>query len=246
MNRRLIARNEDGFICNYADRKVLRIKELASVPASSAFPMYTIGLKGAFGAGKSTLCSGMIARDPEHFYLATDKADNKPMGTFLPRYNTVIIGTYLNPCGGCDGLAPKMVQEYLRLLWPYNVHIVYEGAIVAGIISTFYELSKKLREEHYREVAFCFLNTPVEECIRRIYVRNGGKPFSEANVAAKASSVWSSFEHYVRAGDVRCSVVNTAGNKNEVLDRFLGLYPELTSAASQQSGSRVEDMRRTA
>jgi hypothetical protein len=245
MNRRLIARNEDGFICNYADRKVLRIEDFASLPESDPIPKHTIGLKGAFGAGKSSLCIGMIARDSEHFYLTANTTDKKPIGTFLPRYNTAIIGTYLNPCGGCDGLAPRMVQEYLRLLWPYNVHIVYEGAIVAGIISTFYELSKELRQEHYREISFCFLNTPVTECIRRIYVRNGGKPFNEANVAAKDGSVWSSFEHYVRKGDVRCSVLNTNRSKEEVLDCFLELYPELNASQSQQPGNEIGE-RKTA
>jgi hypothetical protein len=236
MNPRVFARDSDGFLCNYAGRKVLRLGELVSSSASGEFPMSTVGLKGAFVAGKSSLCSGMIARDSEHFYLTADMTDKKPMGTFLPRYNTVILGTYLNPCGGCDGLVPRMVQDYLRWLWRYSVHIVYEGAIIAGILSTYYELSKRLRDEHFREVSFCFLNTPVEECVRRIYQRNGGKQFKEANVAAKNDSVWRSFEHYVRAGDVRCSVLNTAGNKEEVLDRFLGLYPELAAVPSQQAG----------
>lgn len=246
MNGRAIARNSDGFLCNYAGRKVVRLEELAAVPAGSAFPMHTIGLKGTFGAGKSTLFKSLIARDRDHCYLTAEKAETKPIGTFLPRYNIAIIGTYLNPCGGCDGLAPRMVQQYLALLWSYNVHVLYEGAIVAGIISTFYELTKQLRGRHYREVCFCFLNTPVETCIRRIYERNGGKLFKEANVAAKNRSVWRFYEVYARQGDVQCSVLNTDGTKEEVLGRFLITYPALDEVRAQQTGDEIESNRRAA
>jgi hypothetical protein len=242
--KRLVQRDAEGWIREYANRKVVRIDDLPRPPACSAIAKYALGLKGTFGAGKSTLFNTLISLDSDHCYLTADRAEVKPVGTFLPRYNAAIIGTYLNQCGGCDGFAPRMVQRYLRLLWPYSVHILYEGGIVAGIISTFYELSKQLREEHYREVSFCFLNTPVEECVRRIYVRNGGKPFNEANVAAKNGSIWSAFELYVRKGDVRCSVLNTANSKEKVLDHFFGLYPELVVSRSRQPGDEIN--RRTA
>lgn len=246
MKRLAITRNAEGWLCKCANRKVIRISDLTSAPTGTAITKYALALKGTFGAGKSSLFKALIARDPAHLYLTADMAEAKPIGTFLPRYNTAIIGTYLNPCGGCDGLAPRMVQQYLRLLWPYNVHVLYEGAIVAGIISTFYELTKKLSEGQYRQTSFCFLNTPVEACIRRIYERNGGKPFKETNVAAKNRSVWRSYEVYARQGDVHCSVLNTDGTKEEVLGRFLGMYPELDASQAQQPGDETESNRRAA
>jgi hypothetical protein len=71
----------------------------------------------------------------------------------------------------------------------------------------------------------------VEECVHRIYERNGGKPFKEANVAAKNRSIWRSYELYARTGDIHCSVLNTDGSKEEALDRFLSVYPELQAPA---------------
>jgi hypothetical protein len=245
VKRLAITRNAEGWLCEYANRKAIRISDLTSVTNGRVNTKYALALKGTFGAGKSTLFNTLLARDPDHCYLTADMAETKPMGTFLPRYNTAIIGTYLNACGGCDGLAPRMVQQYLRLIWPYDVHILYEGAIVAGIISTFYELTKKLREEHYREVCFCFLKTSVEACIRRIYERNAGKPFKEANVAAKNRSIWRAYEVYTRQGDVQCSVLNTDGSKEEVLERFLCMYPEL-DASQAQPGDKIESNRRAA
>jgi hypothetical protein len=227
-------RDVDGWLAEYAGRYVMRVQHLRSDRAKTNDPKYTIGLKGTFGAGKSTVAMMLIGQDSEHYFVTAAQSDKKPIATFLPKFNLVIVGTYLNQCGGCDGLAPRAVQQYLRLLWPYDCHILYEGAIVAGIISTYYELTKALRNEHHRDVSFCFLNTPVEECVRRIYLRNGGKKFNEANVAAKDSSIWTAYELYVRKSDVQCSVLNTSCTKEEVRQGFLSLYPRLGATQIQE------------
>jgi predicted kinase len=74
-----------------------------------------------------------------------------------------------------------------------------------------------------REISFCFLDTPLSECLRRINERNGGRPINERIVASKHRTIARHAEYY-RAGGIRSELLSTAGSKQEVLDRFVRLY----------------------
>jgi hypothetical protein len=171
------------------------------------------------------------AHKPNWVYLTLSKADKKPVATFCPTYDTVILGTYLTACGGCDSIGDtQMVKTLLARLWRKNVHILFEGVIVGDIKSTFYELMLEFNQVHPREVSFCFMGTKYRECLRRIQHRNGGKAINEGMVKAKYINSCKHLQYYLEQGNVDCRVLRTTGTPREVFTRFRGLYPNLGPA----------------
>ena len=227
MARRSIVRDKDGFITSFDGVPVWRLSELKPAKGPRK-PLYVINLKGCNGSGKSTVPIGMINHDNKTVLLTMSPEDKKPVATFCPTYDIVWLGTYLTACGGCDSLGDtQVVKQILKMLWKKDVHIGFEGVIVGDIKSTFYEILQGFRSVHEREVSFCFMGTPLKECLRRIQVRNGGKEINTALVASKYKNSVTHLKFYLEQGDVDCKVLKTRGTKLEVLQRFLGLYPDL-------------------
>lgn len=227
MAHRSIERDADGFITLYDGIPVWRLSELKPAKGPRK-PLYVINLKGCNGSGKSTIPLRMIQSDKQTVLLTVSKDDKKPVATFCPTYGVVWLGTYLVKCGGCDSLGDtQVVKQLLKLLWKKNVHIAYEGVIVGDIRSTFYEIMQAFREVHPREVCFCFMGTPLKECLRRIQIRNGGKEINEDLVKGKYRNSVKQLRYYLEQGDVNCSVLNTHGTMQDVFKRFLGMFPDI-------------------
>lgn len=223
--KRDIQRDTEGWITEWDGVEVRRI---SSIPfAQNLPPMSCINLKGCNGSGKSTIPMWFI-RDNPYVYLTLSPADKKPVATLLPLINLVILGTYVTACGGCDSLSDtQVVKELLKQLWKRKCHIMYEGVIVGDIKSTFYDLMVAFRGVYDRNISFCFMGTKFSECLRRIQVRNGGKPIKEDLVKSKYKNSITHLKYYLSQGNVECRVLDTAGSVSEVAQRFLELYPVL-------------------
>lgn len=227
MARRSIERDADGWITRYGDLPVQRLSTVKMAKGPRA-PLYAINLKGCNGAGKSTIPIRMIAADKQTVLLTMSPEDKKPVATYCPQYQCVILGTYLTACGGCDSLGnTQVVKELLKRLWKKDVHIIFEGVIVGDIKTTFYELLQGFRKVHARDVSFCFMGTAVSECLLRIQRRNGGKEINETLVKQKYRNSVTHLKFYLSQGDVDCKVLKTTGPPQDVFKRFLAMYPSI-------------------
>lgn len=225
--KRAITRDSDGYIDSYDGIPVQRLSSVGRAKGPRA-PLYVINLKGANGSGKSTIPIRMIKKDKQVVLLVTSPEDKKPVATYCPTFQVVILGTYLTACGGCDSLGnTQVVKELLKLLWKKDVHILYEGVIVGDIKSTFYELMVEFRKVHPRVVSFCFMGTTLKECLRRIQIRNGGKKINEDLVSSKYRNSVTHLRYYLDQEDVECKVLKTHGTMQDVFARFRALYPNL-------------------
>jgi predicted ABC-type ATPase len=228
--RRAITRDSDGYIDSYDGHPVWRLSALKAAKGPRA-PLYVINLKGCNGSGKSTVPIRMIKGDEQTVLITMSVDDKKPVATFCPQFQVVILGTYLTACGGCDSLGnTQVVKELLKKLWKKDVHILYEGVIVGDIKSTFYEVMIGFRNVHPRDVHFCFMGTKLEECLRRIQKRNGGKDINTDLVQQKYKNSVGHLKYYVAQGDVGVEVLKTHGTMQDVFKRFCAMFPRLGPA----------------
>jgi thymidylate kinase len=155
-----------------------------------------VNLRGTNGSGKSTVARGLIMVDPEAriVYLAEYKteagAERWVPGYHVPKLDLVVVGPYRTDCGGCDAIKTQaLVKEAVRKAASLTTHVLFEGVIVSTLFSGYLELSKGLVADGRTPLAWCYLDTPVEECLRRIQVRNGGKPIKEDLVRQKVRAI---------------------------------------------------------
>lgn len=148
-------------------------------------PKYCINVRGTNGCGKTTLAREFMKLGYEEVTTATLK-NSKPGFVLCPEYELLLIGNYRNKCGGCDILVKEQIVRLLKLAWmtPYN--IIFEGVLVSNSCWPYLELMREYSKEIYpRLYGFAYLDLPLEECLRRIYQRNGGKQINEELVARK-------------------------------------------------------------
>ena len=126
-----------------------------------------INVRGTHGSGKSTIVRSLLeandarpihvdgARRPEAYELT------------LAGKTTFILGPYLSPCGGCDAVRPYALIHHLIKKYAELGHVVFEGAV----ISSYWGAIGALLEGWKRNAIIAFLDTSVDECIRRVQER---------------------------------------------------------------------------
>jgi hypothetical protein len=91
----------------------------------------------------------------------------------------------LTACGGCDRLIPFNLILVLLQEYAARGHVVFEGVIVGSI----YGRVGRLLETWGKESVLLFLDTPLEECIRRVQLRRDdridGRTFDPKNLTTK-------------------------------------------------------------
>lgn len=130
-----------------------------------------LNIRGTHGSGKSTLVRGLLNRGS----ASPLGAGKRPEGyvVTLPKLArpVYVVGSYETACGGCDGIQPY------SLIWPRIVeyagkgHVVFEGALV----SSSYGNIGRSSEVYGNNFVFAFLDTPLEECLRRVARRREAK-----------------------------------------------------------------------
>ena len=137
-------------------------------------------IRGTHGSGKSHVVHGLIAKDGDK-KLITD-AEGKVLGTYLPSFELAVLGKYDNVCGGCDQISPvDEIQRRVELFNREYKNVMLEGILVAHTHKRWSDCAKELGKWR-----FCFLNTPLEQCILNVMKRRteAGKPaeFNEENL----------------------------------------------------------------
>lgn len=144
---------------------------------------YCFNIRGTNGSGKTSLAKMFMKDGYEEIGVIGLK---KPGFVYCPPYNALLVGNYRNKCGGCDNLVKAQIVKLLRLAWMTDCNIIYEGVLVANsgwpYLNLMREYSQDIAERVY---GFVYLDLPVEECLRRIYQRNGGKAINEQLVLNK-------------------------------------------------------------
>jgi hypothetical protein len=202
-----------------------------------------VNVKGTHGSGKSSLCRSLLESDPARVPLRLE-GWKMEVATYSPRWNALVLGAYpQGRGGGCDHFhSTKEVKYLLNLFWDHDApNLVYEGILVSSIRSPMLEFMLYLNafSKAQREISYCFLDTPLSECLSRIYQRNGGRQINERIVASKHSTI-ARHAAYYRASGIRCEVLDTSGSKQEVFERFTQLF-SLGSGSSNESAIRGEE-----
>lgn len=163
-----------------------------------------INIRGCNGSGKSTIVLSMMD-DPDKYTVEKPyKGKNRVIATVFPNYGFVALGSYHNKCGGLDGYADTdMVKKgtwYAVKHFP-EYDIIMEGILPSTVYSTYLELFKAIEQEYPdRKVIVLNLLPPLEECLRRIQARNGGKVIKEDLVGNKHATVARNADKFSKAG----------------------------------------------
>jgi len=160
--------------------------------------MTIVSIRGTHGSGKSTIVTKIMAK-----YKATPLgAGKRPDGyaMALPTgEHLFVVGPYHTACGGCDAVQPysdilPRIEEYAK-----TGHVLFEGALVSSSYGT---IGAALNG--CPGATFAFLDTPLDECLRRIAARRAAKgnfePLNPKNTAVKHENVYRTKDQMRRLG----------------------------------------------
>lgn len=165
---------------------------------------YLINIRGCNGSGKSTIPLSMMDDVKKYTVEKTYKGKKRIVATVFPTYSWVALGSYHNKCGGLDGYVDTdMIKKglwYALKQYP-EYHILMEGVIPSTVYSTYETLFRQVQQKYpERTVVVVNLLPPLEECLKRIQNRNGGKPIKEDLVSSKWSTVANNADRFSKAG----------------------------------------------
>lgn len=149
-----------------------------------------INIRGTHGSGKSTLAMQFLAG---HDYEAQGEG-KRPEGyaTFLAMLSkpVYLVGPYHTQCGGCDAIQPydriwPLVEKFAK-----KGHVIFEGALVSSSVGN---IGRAMAARRKKDCVVGFMDTPLEECIRRIQARRAAKgdtrPLNPHNTTVKYTAV---------------------------------------------------------
>lgn len=131
--------------------------------------MTIVNLRGTHGSGKSTVVTKIMAK-----YGATwDTKHKQGYNVELPNGEVLrIVGRYETACGGCDGIQPYS-DIWPAVIWGLSLcdHVLFEGVLVSTTYGSIGEASEKFGDQF----VFAFMDTPLEECVRRVNARRAAR-----------------------------------------------------------------------
>jgi hypothetical protein len=115
------------------------------------------------------------------------------LGYYCKEWDAAIVGAYpdLMHGGGCDQLFPEEVVRRVTLFNEQYQYVFLEGILVSHTFERYSALAREIANYN-----FYFLNTPLEECIKRVRARNAAstsntkKPFSDVNIKKDYKNIW--------------------------------------------------------
>lgn len=164
-----------------------------------------INVRGNSGSGKTHLTRQFMKEfgvdQPLFFDWIADKR-KRPHAMVNKKQTIAVVGSYDNACGGCDTIKTQhQVVERVEALWRAGYKLIWlEGLIMSTIYGSVGEYSEQLEDRW----VFAYLDTPIEECIKRVKARRvkAGKPpeFNEKNTRNRVNSIISSRARCVLEG----------------------------------------------
>lgn len=139
-----------------------------------------INIRGTSGSGKSTLVHNLLAEFPKKAIYRQlgdwKKAKIVAYEVTIPDavWPTYVIGRYETQCGGCDAMSYKGSHNDIEALvreFAAQGNVVFEGLTISSTLTRW----KKVDDDFPHRYIWMFMETPEEECLRRILSRNGGR-----------------------------------------------------------------------
>jgi len=94
-------------------------------------------------------------------------------------------------------IAAKQSIAYAQRLGP----VFFEGILISTIFGPWLQFS-----QDHGGMIWGFLDTPLETCLERIQIRNGGKPINEKLVEQKVRTIDRVYDKAVEAGETTASI----------------------------------------
>src|SRR5690242_7858549 len=157
-----------------------------------------INIRGTNGSGKSTLVTSLMRT----YGTVSLEVEGKAIGYYSNSLSAYFVGRYATACGGCDTIKTQAETKQRVADWSQSGDVIFEGILVSTIFGPWLEFSK-----NHGGMIWAFLDTPLELCLERIQIRNGGKPIKTDQVKAK-------WEGMLRIADK----ARTAGERVIVID----------------------------
>ena len=164
-----------------------------------------VNIRGTHGSGKSTAIRALMEKAtfrPIYDVLFGPRHPEGYVGA-LPGVSVPIfvIGPYTTDCGGCDRIPRNATVMALIRKYAERGHVLFEGSL----ISSAYGAVGKLMERWGKDLAFVFLDTPLEECLQRVEARRGRERDERLirNVTSKYDAGWRVHQKVVSEGKMR-------------------------------------------
>ena len=184
-----------------------------------------VNIRGCNGSGKSTIPLSMLD-DPKLCVetLYDSNGDKIVSITVFPTYRWVALGTYFNKTGGLDtvrSIAHTELAMYAALSLYPEYDVLMEGILCSTTFSSYAAMYHKVEKQYNRKVIILSLMPPVEEAIRRVYKRNGGKQVKNELIEAKWGMVCRSHQKFKEDGFCAIRVDSSKIKKEQMLSAFL-------------------------
>lgn len=160
-------------------------------------------IRGTHGSGKSTIPHTILEKNFHETLMGlplTYPGRVGVLGYYVPDLNLYIIGKYASQCGGCDAI--KTQDEIKARVDYYRAkgNVLLEGILVAHTFGPWLDFSRG------RNWRFCILNTPLDECIRRVNARRairGREPIENtSNIVRDHGRITAMVDKFTNAGAV--------------------------------------------
>lgn len=140
--------------------------------------MIVVKLGGTNGSGKTSVARALLEMGSQHGdpYPQFNEKGTKVKANLIKidGKQWVILGSYVNVCGGMDTISDKveriaLIEEYLKR---NDIDVVFfEGLITGKTYGAIGEIS----ERPWDSWLYAFMDTPFEECVSRVRRRRRGK-----------------------------------------------------------------------
>lgn len=173
-----------------------------------------LNFRGTNGSGKTTLAMhilGITTNSPppeiELGHMNPSKTGKKRPIVGYRRLggvdaDVVLVGRYETNTGGCDGI-DTMDNICAAVVAAVNLgpqFVIFEGLLVSGLYGRWLELARDLVGQGHSYL-WVYLNTPLEDCIRRVIDRTKKKPgWDDGNVRSKYRAVVRTRERAIADG----------------------------------------------
>ena len=184
-----------------------------------------VNIRGCNGSGKSTIPLSMMD-DPEVCIetLADNTGKKVTAFTVFPKYKWIALGTYLNKTGGLDTIscleAVKIALHAAICMYP-EYDVLMEGILCSTTFSSYAALFHEIEKTYGMRVLIVSIMPPVEEAIKRVYARNGGKRIKEDLIIAKWGMVYRSHKKFKNDNFFATRVDSSKIPKSKMLPCFL-------------------------
>ena len=177
-----------------------------------------LNLRGTHGSGKSTIVRGLLDANAARPIYGTSARRPEAYRLNVSGKTTFVIGPYQAACGGCDAIRPFALITQLIEKYAATGSVVFERA---SISSCWGEIGR-LMERWSRDAIVLFLDTPADECVRRVKERRAergdGRAFDPKNLIQKHDAISRLKQKLDAAGVVRTAIASSAADLLLLMD----------------------------